>query len=77
MIVTDGMVNQMSDELEVIGTIVRDAVMEVKVKRGVWWNIEVFDIRWFKSDKPTAKDIRLNVKEAKLLLDILRRELNE
>ena len=50
---------------------------KLKSKKGVWWNIEVFDIRWFKSDKPTAKGIRLNVKEAKLLSDILRRELNE
>ena len=65
------------DDFKVVGTIVRDAIMEVKVKKGVWWNIEVFDVRWFKNDKPTAKGIRLNVKEAKLLSDILRRELNE
>jgi hypothetical protein len=67
----------MSDELEVIGTIVRDAVTDCKIKRGKYWNIEVFDIRWFKNDKPTNKGIRLNVDEAKLLLDILRRELDD
>tara|TARA_R110000744_G_scaffold246581_4_gene363038 strand:- start:637 stop:840 length:204 start_codon:yes stop_codon:yes gene_type:complete len=67
----------MSDELEVVGTIVRNATMECKVKRGKYWNIEVLDIRWFNSDKPTNKGIRLNVEEAKLLLDILRRELDE
>ena len=67
----------MSDEFEVIGTIVRDVTMDCKVKRGKYWNIEVLDIRWFRSDKPTNKGIRLNVDEAKLLLDILRRELDE
>ena len=67
----------MTDELEVIGTIVRDANMECKIKKGKYWNIEVLDIRWFREDKPTNKGIRLNVEEAKLLLQILRRELDE
>ena len=67
----------MSDELEVIGTIVRDAVTDCKIKKGKYWNIEVLDIRWFRNDKPTNKGIRLNVDEAKLLLDILRRELDD
>ena len=67
----------MSDELEVIGTIVRDALMECKIKKGKYWNIEVLDIRWFKDNKPTNKGIRLNMEEAKLLLSILRRELDE
>ena len=67
----------MSDELEVIGTIVRDATTEVNVKKGKYWNIEVLDIRWFRNDKPTNKGIRLNREEAKLLLSILRREIDE
>ena len=67
----------MTDELQVIGTIIRDATMEVKVKRGKYWNIEVLDIRWFRSNKPTNKGIRLNMEEAKLLLSILRREIDE
>ena len=67
----------MTDELEVIGTIVRDALMECKVKKGKYWNIEVLDIRWFKDNKPTNKGSRLNMEEAKLLLSILRRELDE
>ena len=67
----------MTDELEVIGTIVRDALMECKVKKGKYWNIEVLDIRWFKDNKPTNKGIRLNMEEAKLLLSILRREIDE
>lgn len=67
----------MSDELTIIGTIVRDATMDCKVKRGIYWNIDVLDIRWYKNDKPTNKGIRLNAKEAKLLLQILRRELDD
>ena len=62
-------------EFEVVGTIVRDAVTECKIKKGKYWNIEVLDIRWFNNDKPTNKGVRLNMEEAKLLLDILRREL--
>lgn len=67
----------MSDELEVIGTIVRDANMECKIKKGKYWNIEVLDIRWYRGDKPTNKGIRLNMEEAKFLLQILRREIDE
>ena len=59
----------MTDELEVI--------MECKIKKGKYWNIEVLDIRWFKDNKPTNKGIRLNMEEAKLLLSILRREIDE
>lgn len=67
----------MTDELEVKGTIVRDALTECKIKRGKYWNIEVIDIRWYKSDKFTNKGIRLNIEECKKLLEILKRELNE
>ena len=69
--------DELTDDLEVKGIIVRDANMECKIKRGKYWNIEVLDIRWFKNDKPTNKGIRLNMEEAKLLLNILRREINE
>lgn len=67
----------MTDELEVKGTIVRDAQQDCKIKMGKYWNIEVLDIRWYKNDKPTNKGIRMNVEEAKLLLQILRRELDD
>lgn len=67
----------MTDNLEVKGTIVRNAEMDCKVKRGIYWNLDVMDIRWYRNDKPTNKGIRLNVEEAKLLLQILRRELND
>tara|TARA_R110002012_G_scaffold299778_2_gene499067 strand:- start:1288 stop:1482 length:195 start_codon:yes stop_codon:yes gene_type:complete len=61
-------------DFEIKGRIVRNANDEVLVKRGNYWNIEVVDIRWHKNGKPT-KGIRLNTEEAKLLLSILRREL--
>jgi len=48
----------------------------VKLK-GKYWNIEVLDIRWYRNNKPTNKGIRLNMEEAELLKQILRRELNE
>ena len=67
----------MNGELEVKGIIVRDAQLDCKIKRGTYWNIDVLDIRWYKNDKPTNKGIRLNVEEAKLLLQILRRELDD
>jgi hypothetical protein len=62
-------------EMPIIGRIVRDTKQECLIKRGKYWNIEVLDIRWFNSDKPTNKGIRLNMEEAKLLLEVLRREL--
>lgn len=63
----------MSD-FEIKGRIVRNTTDVVLVKRGTYWNIEVIDIRWHKNDKPT-KGIRLNIEEAKNLLNILKREL--
>ena len=61
-------------EMEIKGRIVRNANDEVLVKSGIYWNIEVMDIRWYKNNKPT-KGIRLNIDEAKTLLNILKREL--
>ena len=69
--------DKLTDDLEVKGTIVRNAKQDCKIKRGQYWNIEVIDIRWYNEDKPTNKGIRLNIEEAKTLLDILRRELDE
>lgn len=64
-------------ELKIIGRVIRNAKDEIIVKRGLYWNIEVFDMRWFQNDKPTRKGIRLNLEEAKMLYEILRRELDE
>ena len=64
-------------ELSIVGRIIRNEKDEIIVKRGMYWNIEVLDIRWFLNDKPTRKGIRLNLEEAKRLYEILRRELDE
>tara|TARA_X000001382_G_C3035070_1_gene136012 strand:- start:24 stop:212 length:189 start_codon:yes stop_codon:yes gene_type:complete len=61
--------------MPIVGRIVRDSQNECLIKKGKYWNIEVIDVRWFKEDKPTNKGIRLNIDEAKLLLEVLRREL--
>ena len=60
-----------------VGRIVRDATTACLIKKGKWWNIEVIDVRWFKNEKPTNKGIRLNLDEARQLMKILRRELDE
>ena len=60
-----------------VGRIVRDATTDCLIKKGKWGNIEVIDVRWFKNDKPTNKGIRLNLDEARQLMKILRRELDE
>lgn len=64
-------------ELNIVGRVVRNEKDEVIVRSGIYWNIPVVDIRWSKQDKPTHKGVRLNRDEAKLLLEILRRELDE
>ena len=64
-------------DLQITGRIIRNEKDEIIVKRGMYWNIEVLDIRWFQNDKPTIKGIRLNIEEAKMLYEILRRELDE
>lgn len=61
-------------DLEITGRIIRNEKDEVIIKSGTYWNIEVFDIRWFSNDKPTRKGIRLNKEEAEQLYNILRRE---
>ena len=64
-------------DLQIAGRIIRNEKDEIIIKRGMYWNIEVRDIRWFLNDKPTRKGIRLNLEEAKRLYEILRRELDE
>ena len=67
----------MSDDFETKGTIARNSTDEILVKTGENYNIKVFDIRWHSNNKPTRKGIRLNMEEAKTLLNILKRVLDE
>ena len=63
-------------EMPIVGRIVRDSQNECLIKKGKYWNIDVIDVRWHgENGKPTRKGIRLNVEEDKILIDILRREL--
>ena len=68
---------RMSDDFETVGTIARDSTNDVLVKTGEYYNIKVLDIRWHSNGKPSRKGIRLNMEEAKTLLNILKRVLNE
>jgi len=63
--------------LEIVGRIPRNATQEVLVNTGTYRMIEVVDIRWYANSKPSYKGIRLNKEEAKKLLDILKRELDD
>tara|TARA_R110000824_G_scaffold100784_1_gene239548 strand:+ start:801 stop:1004 length:204 start_codon:yes stop_codon:yes gene_type:complete len=67
----------MSDDFETVGTIARDSTNDVLVKTGEYYNIKVLDIRWHSNGKPSRKGIRLNMEEAKTLLNILKRVLDE
>jgi|TARA_Y100000401_G_C8159435_1_gene143507 hypothetical protein len=65
------------DGFEQIGVIPRNEKDVLKVRKGTYWNIEVIDIRWFTNDKISRKGVRVNREEARLLLNLLRRELDE
>lgn len=67
----------MSEGLKFNNQIVRNEIDSVKIHSGEYYSIEVVDIRWYKDDKPTRKGIRLNKKEAKILLNVLEEILGE
>lgn len=67
----------MSEGLKFNNQIVRNEIDAVKIHSGEYYSIEVVDIRWYKDDKPTRKGIRLNKKEAKILLNVLEEILGE
>jgi hypothetical protein len=67
----------MSDDFDIKGTIARNSTDEILIKTGEYYNIKVLDIRWHSNNKPTRKGIRLNMEEAKQLLNILERVLDE
>ena len=52
----------MKDE-KIILRIPRDAVSELIVKTGNYWNIDIVDIRWHKNSFPTSKGVRMNMNE--------------
>jgi hypothetical protein len=48
---------------KIILRIPRDAVNELMVKTGNFWNIDIVDIRWHKNSSPTSKGVRMNMDE--------------
>lgn len=66
-----------TEELAFKHQIVRNEIDAVKIHSGEYYSIEVVDIRWYKDDKPTRKGIRLNKKEAKILLNVLEEILGD
>lgn len=71
------MVILLSEELTFKHQIVRNEEDVIKIFSGSYYSIEVVDIRWYKSDKPSRKGIRLNKKEAKILLSVLEEILGD
>ena len=69
----------MSEEkgLKFNNQIIRNEIDAIKIHSGEYYSIEVVDIRWYKDDKPTRKGVRLNKKEAKILLNILEEILGD
>jgi hypothetical protein len=63
--------------LELRGEVVRNATDEIRVMSGEFWKVEVVDIRWYNSDKPSKKGIRLNIAEARQVHAILGMILEE
>ena len=58
-------------EWELLGRIPRDSKNEWKVTKGVYWKLDVVDIRLYKDDVATYTGIRLNLEEIKVLQEIL------
>lgn len=52
----------MKDE-KIIVRIPRDAVTELIVKTGNFWNIDIVDIRWHNNSSPSSKGVRMNMDE--------------
>ena len=59
------------DDFTIIGRIPRNKAYEWIIKRGVYWNIDVVDIRLHSNGNPTKKGVRLNVDEIQTLKAIL------
>lgn len=65
------------NEETIIARIPRNATDEIVVRTGVYWNINILDVRWYKNGSPTQKGIRVNKDEAKALLKAMQKAVNE
>ena len=66
----------MKDE-RIIARIPRNASDEVVVRKANFWNIDIIDIRWYKDGNPTRKGIRVNMKEAKVMLQAIKKAMSD
>ena len=66
----------MKDE-RIIARIPRNAADEVVVRKANFWNIDIIDIRWYKDGNPTRKGIRVNMKEAKVMLQAIKKAMSD
>lgn len=66
----------MKDE-RIIARIPRNASDEVVVRKANFWNIDIIDIRWYKDGNPTRKGIRVNMKEAKVMLQAIKKAMRD
>jgi hypothetical protein len=61
----------------IIARIPRNASDEVVVRKANFWNIDIIDIRWYKDGNPTRKGIRVNMKEAKVMLQAIKKAMRD
>jgi len=61
----------------IIARIPRNASDEVVVRKANFWNIDIIDIRWYKDGNPTRKGIRVNMKEAKVMLQAIKKAMSD
>ena len=64
------------NEERVIARIPRNASDELVIRTGVYWNLNILDIRWYKKGNHTQKGCRVNMDEAKHLLRAIDKAVN-
>ena len=65
------------DNEKIIARIPRNATQELVVRTGVYWKINVVDMRWHTNGNITRKGLRVNMEEAKTLLRALHKVVGE
>ena len=59
------------NEERVIARIPRNASDELVIRTGVYWNLNILDIRWYKNNRPT-KGVRFNAEEAQHVFNAMK-----
>tara|TARA_R100001530_G_C4190576_1_gene122044 strand:- start:146 stop:391 length:246 start_codon:yes stop_codon:yes gene_type:complete len=66
----------MKDE-RIIARIPRNAHDELVIRTANFWNIDIIDMRWYKSGEPTRKGLRVNMQEGKTLLKAIKKAIGD